>query len=920
MLGAILTNISTTVALPANAQVGTTVTGTISFTNTTGVATTVTATITINGSTTLVSVFVPANSSRDVTVSVPVTTLGAAVSVNAGTTSVPETSTADNSASQALAALIPDVSVSITLPASAPAGSTVLATVTYTNVGTGTADNVIGTTTLSSGQSVPTALLGTLAPGAITTTNIIVTVPASGTVLATATVATSTPEITLTNNTSNALLGANAVADLSVTIAAPTAATPGQTITALVTITNNGPSAAQNVTTLVTLPNGSVTTVVVANTLPVGSISSVLVAYQVPAAQTATMTWSANVNASTLDNNTVNNTATAATTVIRVFNAAVSGRVWLDTNGDRIYTSGVDRDLTGWNVELLQGSTVVGTSTSGADGRYTIGGQVPGGGYSVRFKNPAGQVIVSTPFNQGPVVTVGRTTLNGNPSLGTTTSVVNGASRIGGIGGAIDSIILYAGDNTIEQNLPIDPSGIVYDSVTRRGVGLAVVTLIGPDGNPVPAANLVERASTQTTPDTGIYMFNLEPTAPSGRYRLQITPPATYSATPAVQGGVSLPGVAPNTSIGSIANGVYTPPGNGSALVSIQSSLDQPAFGVNTAGAVGTSGTQYFLEFNFTVGGPNQSSGVIRNHIPLDPLAAGAILVSKVGDKSVAEVGDSVRYTISLRNTAAGNIAGVKLEDLLPAGFRYIPGTARLNSATLVDPAGGVGRALTFDIGNVAGNSAVQLSYYARLGVGSQQGDGINRATAVFNGANGPVRSNTAQYKVIVQGGVLGNDGCIIGKVYVDCDGNHVQNNESGSRELGIPGVRLLMLDGSYVITDNEGKYSICGVKPQTHVIKVDRSTLPKGSRLLPSSNRNAGVGDSIFVDLKGGELGRADFIEGSCSPEVLDQVKARRAQGGVLAPETEKRPDLKIDNRPAEAQQQILPGVRPDVPGGTRP
>ena len=261
---------------------------------------------------------------------------------------------------------------------------------------------------------------------------------------------------------------------------------------------------------------------------------------------------------------------------------------------------------------------------------------------------------------------------------------------------------------------------------------------------------------------------------------------------------------------------------------------------------------------------------------------------------------------------------------MLPAGFRYIPSTARLNSITLSDPKGGVGRALEFDVGTVPGNSTVELSYYVRLGVGSQQGDGINRATAVYAG----IRSNTAQFKVTVQGGVLSNDGCIIGKVYVDCDGNHVQNNESGSRELGIPGVRLVMLDGSYVITDNEGKYSMCGVKPQTHVIKVDRTTLPKGSRLLPSSNRNAGVGDSLFVDLKGGELARADFIEGSCSTEVLDQVKARRAQGGVLVPEKEVRPDLKIDNRPTDVQQQILPSLRPAAPassgavapGGARP
>ena len=119
------------------------------------------------------------------------------------------------------------------------------------------------------------------------------------------------------------------------------------------------------------------------------------------------------------------------------------------------------------------------------------------------------------------------------------------------------------------------------------------------------------------------------------------------------------------------------------------------------------------------------------------------------------------------------------------------------------------------------------------------------------------------------------------------------------------------MLDGTFILTDAEGKYSICGVKPQTHVIKVDRTTLPKGSRMVPSSNRNAGVGDSLFVDIKGGELARADFIEGSCSPEILDQVKARRTSGGVLGPETEKKLPLKIENRPAEAKQEILPVMR---------
>jgi hypothetical protein len=175
------------------------------------------------------------------------------------------------------------------------------------------------------------------------------------------------------------------------------------------------------------------------------------------------------------------------------------------------------------------------------------------------------------------------------------------------------------------------------------------------------------------------------------------------------------------------------------------------------------------------------------------------------------------------------------------------------------------------------GNAVFELTYFVRLGVGSQQGDGINRATAVFPGARGtPIRSNTALFKVNVQGGVFSNEGCIVGKVFMDCDGNMHRDNDGGSRELGIPGVRLVMLDGSFIVTDNEGKYSLCGVKPQTHVIKVDRTTLPAGPAAAVEQPQ-CGCGRQPLCGHEGWRAGdRADFIEGSCSPEVLEQVKAR--------------------------------------------
>jgi hypothetical protein len=174
------------------------------------------------------------------------------------------------------------------------------------------------------------------------------------------------------------------------------------------------------------------------------------------------------------------------------------------------------------------------------------------------------------------------------------------------------------------------------------------------------------------------------------------------------------------------------------------------------------------------------------------------------------------------------------------------------------------------------------VTYRARVGVGAQEGDGTNRARArSFAGQE----SNEARYRVRVDGGVFTTEACVLGKVFVDCDGDQVQDRE----ELGIPGVRLYFSNGTYLVSDVEGKYSYCGLTPRTHTLKVDGTTLPSGARLVTSSNRNALDPNSLFLDLKSGELHRADFIEGSCSNDVLGQVKARRAHGEVIAPETER-------------------------------
>jgi large repetitive protein len=249
-----------------------------------------------------------------------------------------------------------------------------------------------------------------------------------------------------------------------------------------------------------------------------------------------------------------------------------------------------------------------------------------------------------------------------------------------------------------------------------------------------------------------------------------------------------------------------------------------------------------------------------------------------------------VLYRIRISNPAAVAVPNVRVVDALPLGFKMISGTATLQigaAAPTAVPdtavAGFPGPTLAFNVGLMAANSEATISYRVRLGLGADKGSGVNSAYVEA----GATRSVSARAAVKVTGGVSA-EACVIGKVYVDCNQNKVQDNG----EPGIPGVRLYMEDGTNVTTDENGQYSICGMRPITHVLKIDPQSAPVGARFGITSSRNAGDAESLFIDLKFGELHRADFREQSCFPKVLEQVNQRRKLGPVYVPQKQDGKD----------------------------
>ena len=248
--------------------------------------------------------------------------------------------------------------------------------------------------------------------------------------------------------------------------------------------------------------------------------------------------------------------------------------------------------------------------------------------------------------------------------------------------------------------------------------------------------------------------------------------------------------------------------------------------------------------------------------VPLDPAETGRLLsLEKVAAQAVVDIGQSVLYTVTVRNSAAEGLDGITVSDTLPFGYRYVPGTALLDGVTTDDPQPTGDGELVFDVGSLAGNANAVISYAARATAAAIEGNGINTARATgFTTSRITTESLPATAAVTLRrDGVFSNKATIFGKLYVDqnCDG--VQNH----KEWPIAGVWLYLQDGTYVITDGDGLFSLYGLEPGRYVIKVDTHTMPEGLDLKLLSVDQAADAESRFVDLSDGDFHRVDFAAG---------------------------------------------------------
>jgi hypothetical protein len=446
---------------------------------------------------------------------------------------------------------------------------------------------------------------------------------------------------------------------------------------------------------------------------------------------------------------------------------------------------------------------------------------------------------------------------------------------------------------TVTALAAVDPAGTVFDSSNGRPVPDATVTMyqsrqrladtgaancaalqesayeraLHPfTGDVLPTENTNTLAA-DNTQQPGRYQFPLA--TPGHCYYLDVKPPAGYRF-PSTAPPAAAKTFFANISDSSYGLGGYDPDAApvGRAAARMASADNQGAFLLGLA--------DVFVD------------------IPVDPSAAttaGVLVLDKQVETDQAGVGDVLAYRIDLTSNHDAELFAARIEDRLPYGFRYIEDSAWLEindqRIEIPEPANNGGNQLTVLIQRegpqplpLQPGSTVTLHYGLRLSAGAVDSDGINRAIAQANTASGfTYFSNQGEAKVQVRNeGVLSDRAMVFGKVYVDNDCNNLQNDG----EYPVGGVKLYLSDGSWVITDENGQYSLYGLRPGLHTIKVDPLTLPEGLKLKPIDNRHAADPQSRFLDLRPGEYHRADFAAMCPSADqrdaIVENLKARNA------------------------------------------
>jgi len=406
--------------------------------------------------------------------------------------------------------------------------------------------------------------------------------------------------------------------------------------------------------------------------------------------------------------------------------ANLNGSIWHDANFNNTRDSS-ERPLQNWSVDIYRNTTLVDTVTTDASGAYHVNGLSPNAGttdrYALQFRAP------------GATATSAKLGLADSP-------FTNGLQ-------SISDIVVGSGSNAQNLNLPIDPDGVIYDSVARTPIAGATVTLREASTNAALPTSCFDdpNQQNQVTLADGYYKFDLNASCGgSGDYLISVAPPSSgYTGTESL--------IIPASSNATTAP-YSVPTCAGAGYCTAQSQETAPT---------ASDATTYYLHIAADTTSVPRTSQLFNNHIPLDPVITGTgVTLTKTAGKVNVQRGDLVPYTLVATNNLAGALSNNDIIDTMPPGFKYVPGSAKLNGVATEPTVNG--RELRWSGITLNTASPITIKLLLIVGGGVGEGEYVNQAV-VYNNILATNASSTATATVRVVPDPMTDCSDVIGKV-----------------------------------------------------------------------------------------------------------------------------------------------------------
>ena len=251
--------------------------------------------------------------------------------------------------------------------------------------------------------------------------------------------------------------------------------------------------------------------------------------------------------------------------------------------------------------------------------------------------------------------------------------------------------------------------------------------------------------------------------------------------------------------------------------------------------------------------------------VSLSPISDASFLrVTKTANPRTVQIGDPVLYTISVTNESATVLSGVDIVDRLPEGFAYVPNSSAVSDAAEsveIEPTVRGRGVLSWSLGEgqptpldaLQPNETVSVTLRLLAGPNVTFGAHENQAFAenMENGSRSEIATAVVDY--IPEPSF--DCSPVIGRVYDDVNVNGYPDDG----EPGLPGVRLVTVNGDIITTDEYGRYHIpCAAiadaeNGSNFLLKADTRTLPLGYAPTTENPRVVRVTRGKFVKMNFG-------------------------------------------------------------------